>query len=227
MEEPKRIVQQGYDQLGSHYRMHYEETNPERYIHWLPEVTQRLPSTANILELGCADGIPTARFLSQHFGYLGIDISPVQIELARANVPNARFEVADMTTLTFPDAVFDAVIALYSIIHVPLAEQPPLINAVNQWLRPEGYFMCIMGANEWTGTETNWIASGTRMYWSHTDADTYQSWFIETGFTIIDRHFVTEGKAGHTFFFVQKQITTSLLPDKVVRSNRKNDLSAD
>ena len=227
MEEPKRIVQLGYDQLGSRYRAHYEETNPERYVHWLIEVTQRLPPKANILELGCADGIPTAHFLSQHFGYLGIDISPVQIELARANVPNARFEVADMTTLTFPDAVFDAVIALYSIIHVPLAEQPTLIDTVYQWLTPNGYFLSVVGAGEWTGTESDWITSGTLMYWSHANADTYQSWFIETGFTIIDRYFVTEGKAGHTFFFVQKQITTSLLPDKVVRSNRKNDLSAD
>lgn len=207
MEEPKRIVQQGYDQLGSRYRMHYEEVNPERYSHWLTELTQRLPSTAHILELGCADGIPTARFLSQHFDYLGIDISPVQIELARANVPNARFEAADMSTLTFPTSTFDAVIALYSIIHVPLAEQPALISAVYQWLKPNGYFLCVVGVDEWTGTASDWIASSTRMYWSHTDADTYQSWFIETGFTIIDRHFVAEGEAGHTFFLVQKQRT--------------------
>jgi SAM-dependent methyltransferase len=207
MEAPKRIVQQGYDQLGSRYRAHYEEANPERYSDWLTELTQRLPSEANILELGCADGIPTARFLNQHFKYIGVDISPVQIELARANVPNTRFEVADMSTLTFPAAAFDAVIALYSIIHVPLMEQPALINAVYQWLIPNGYFLCIVGATEWTGMESDWIVPDTRMYWSHTDADTYQSWFIETGFTIIERQFVAEGEAGHTFFLVQKQRT--------------------
>ncbi len=209
MEEPKRIVQQGYDQLGSRYRTHYEEANPERYSHWLTELTKLLPVDANILELGCADGIPTARFLSQHFDYLGIDISPVQIELARHNVPKARFEVADMATLTFPEAEFDAVIALYSIIHVPLAEQPALLNAVYQWLRPNGCFLCVAGANEWTGTEVDWVAPGTRMYWSHTDTDTYQSWLIKTGFTIMERHFVAEGAAGHTFFLLQKQVVGS------------------
>ncbi|RDB05404.1 class I SAM-dependent methyltransferase [Runella aurantiaca] len=204
MEDPKRIVQQGYDQLGSRYRMNHEEADPERYSYWLNELTQRLPLEANVLELGCADGIPTARFLSQRVKYLGIDISPVQIKLARHNVPKARFEVADMATLTFLDAEFDAVIALYSIIHVPLAEQSALLNAVYQWLRPNGYFLCVVGADEWTGTETNWIESGTLMYWSHADADTYQSWLIKTGFTIMKRHFVAEGAAGHTFFFVQK-----------------------
>lgn len=205
MKNPKNIVQQGYDQLGSLYRMHYEETNPERYIHWLTELTRLLPSDANLLELGCADGIPTARFLSQHFEYLGIDISPVQIELARANVPKARFETADMSILTFPASTFDGIIALYSIIHVPLAEQPALISAVYQWLKPNGYFLCVVGAGEWTGTESDWIAPGTRMYWSHADAATYQSWFIETGFTIIEHYFVAEGDAGHTFFLVQKR----------------------
>jgi SAM-dependent methyltransferase len=204
MENPKHIVQQGYDRLGSRYRKHYENANPERYIDWLTELTQRLPSKAHVLELGCADGIPTARFLSQGFKYSGIDISPVQIELARTNVPDASFGVADMSILSFPASSFEGIIALYSLIHVPLAEQPTLINAVYQWLKPNGYFLCVAGTDEWTGTETNWIESGTLMYWSQADAATYQTWFIETGFTIVDRRFVPEGTSGHTFFFVQK-----------------------
>ncbi|AEI48379.1 class I SAM-dependent methyltransferase [Runella slithyformis] len=204
MEDSKRIVQEGYDRLGSRYRTHYEKSDPERYRHWLNELTKRLPARANVLELGCADGIPTARILSQHFVYRGIDLSPVQIKQARRNVPKAHFEVADMTALTFPEAAFEAVIALYSIIHVPLAEQPALINAVYRWLRPDGCFLCVVGDCEWTGTEPDWIEPGLRMYWSHTDADTYQSWFIETGFTVIERHFAAEGATGHTFFFLQK-----------------------
>lgn len=204
MGNPKHIVQQGYDRLGSRYRTHYEKTNPERYIDWLTELTQRLPSKANVLELGCADGIPAARVLSQDFEYLGIDISPVQIELARTNVPNAHFEATDMSTLHFPASSFDGIIALYSLIHVPVAEQPTLISAVYQWLKPNGYFLCVVGANEWTGTEADWIDPGTLMYWSQADSATYQSWFIETGFTIVDRRFVPEGTSGHTFFFVQK-----------------------
>ncbi|MCP1384110.1 class I SAM-dependent methyltransferase [Runella salmonicolor] len=204
MKNPKLIVQQGYDRLGSRYREHYENANPERYVDWLTKLAQLLPSNANLLELGCADGIPTARFLSQGFKYLGIDISPVQIELARTNVPNAHFEVADMSILSFPASSFEGIIALYSIIHVPLAEQPALIKAVYQWLKPNGYFLCVVGADEWTGTEANWIESGTLMYWSQADAATYQSWFIESGFKIVEHCFVPEGTSGHAFFFVQK-----------------------
>lgn len=204
MKDPKRIVQQGYDQLGSLDRTHYEQVNPDRYNDWLKTFAHLLPKGTNVLELGCADGIPAARFLSQQFDYLGVDISPVQIELARANVPQARFETADMATLTFPDFSFDGVIALYSIIHLPVAEQPALFKAIYNWLIPGGYFLCILGAVAWTGTDPDWNQLGISMFWSHTDADMYQFWLTETGFTILDNHFVAEANGGHTYFLLMK-----------------------
>ena len=204
MKDPKRIVQEGYDLIGSHYRAHYEQSNPDRYINWLTTFAELLPKNANVLELGCADGIPTALVLSQQFNYLGVDLSPVQIELARANVPDARFDTADMANLSIPDFSYDGVIALYSIIHLPLEEQPVLFKAVYNWLKPEGYFLCIVGAKAWTGTDVNWNQLGASMYWSHTDANTYKSWFNETGFTILENQFIAEGTGGHTYFLLMK-----------------------
>lgn len=204
MDDPKRMVQQGYDRLGSSYRIYFEKTDSKRYLSWLADFIQRLPVGGTVLELGCADGIPTAKYLSQYTDYLGIDVSPVQIELARLNVPQARFEVADMSALSFPAESFTGVVALYSIIHLPLAEQHALFKAVYQWLRPGGYFLCIAGASEWTGTEVDWIEPGTQMYWSHTDAATYQTWFTETGFIVVENFFVPEGNGGHTYFLLTK-----------------------
>ncbi|UFH53407.1 class I SAM-dependent methyltransferase [Spirosoma sp. KNUC1025] len=204
MKDPKRIVQQGYDRLGHRYRTHYEQENPHRYEDLLRTFIQVLSPNADVLELGCADGIPTAQYLSQYVNYQGVDISPIQINLARRNAPSAHFEVADMAALVFPDRSFDGIIALYSIIHLPLAEQPALFKSAYQWLRPNGYLLCIVGAGEWTGTDSNWIEPGTGMYWSHTDADTYQTWFTHIGFAILDRYFVPEGDGGHTYFLLNK-----------------------
>lgn len=204
MEDPKRIVQTGYDQLGSRYRIHFEKENPQRYTDWLTTFVQHLPADASVLELGCADGIPTARYLSQHVSYLGIDISPVQIEQARVNVPMAQFQVSDMAALSFPANSFAGVVALYSIIHLPVAEQPELFSSVYQWLIPDGYFLCLVGADKWTGTDSDWIDPGIRMYWSHTDTATYQTWFTDIGFTILECRFVAEGNAGHTLFMLKK-----------------------
>lgn len=204
MEDPKRIVQEGYDQLSSRYRTHYEQLSPDRYSEWLTALASLSPLKASILELGCADGIPTARFLSQQFAYLGVDLSPVQVQQARINVPQARFEIADMANLIFPGSSFDAIIALYSLIHLPVTEQPDLIKNIYQWLRPGGYFLCTVGASEWTGTDSNWNQSGAKMYWSHADRATYQSWFTETGFTYLESYFVPEGNGGHTYFLLKK-----------------------
>ncbi|WP_246859444.1 class I SAM-dependent methyltransferase [Spirosoma sp. KCTC 42546] len=190
--------------MGSAYRLHYEGADPNRYSNWLTTLVELLPANGRVLELGCADGIPTARYLSEYVDYVGIDLSSVQIEQARRNVPQAQFDIADMTTLVFPDNSFEGVVALYSIIHLPVAEQPDLLTAIHRWLKPAGYFLCVVGAGSWTGTDEDWISPGIRMYWSHADAATYQAWFIELGFTILDSHFVAEGEAGHTFFLLRK-----------------------
>jgi SAM-dependent methyltransferase len=204
MKTPKQIVREGYDQLATAYREHYQQAHHIYYAEWLSVFEQHIPPASAVLELGCADGIPTAQYLARTFDYTGVDISPVQIEQARRNVPQGHFVVADMTTLRFPDQSFAGIIALYSIIHVPVEEQPDLFRVIYSWLQPGGCLFCIVGAGEWTGVETDWIKPGTEMYWSHTDTSTYLTWFTKIGFEIIDTLFVPEGNAGHTTFLLRK-----------------------
>ena len=54
-----------------------------------------------MLDLGCGNGVPVARELSARFAVTGVDLSPVQVERARALVPGARFVCADMTAVEF------------------------------------------------------------------------------------------------------------------------------
>jgi hypothetical protein len=59
----------------------------------------------------------------------------VQIDRARRLVPAARFLRADVTEVRLPPASFEAVVCLYALIHLPLAEQPPLLDRIATWLR--------------------------------------------------------------------------------------------
>ena len=109
-----------------------------------------------------------------------------------------------MVQLDLPVASFDAVVSLYSIIHVPLPEQPGLFGNVRRWLKDGGYFLVTVGSNRWTGTETNWLnVKGATMYWSHTDKDSYQRMLTEHGFAILSDRFIPEGDAGHVLMLAQ------------------------
>ncbi|MEO5842817.1 MAG: class I SAM-dependent methyltransferase [Acidimicrobiales bacterium] len=59
----------------------------------------------------------------------------------------------DLTELSFEDGLFDAAVFLYSIIHLPLAQQPVVLSGVTRWLRPGGVLLLTAGVDAWTGSE--------------------------------------------------------------------------
>jgi SAM-dependent methyltransferase len=152
--------------------------------------------------------VPVAQTLARHARVTGVDLSPVQIERARARVPEAEFICADMATLVFPPGSFDAVLALYSIIHLPVAEQPALLEKISGWLAPGGLFLATLGSGAWTGTEQDWLGvGGAEMYWSHADAPSYRRWLADAGFDLLHDEFIPEGQgsAGHQLFHARIQ----------------------
>lgn len=155
----KEIVEAGYDAIAEHYVTWSAQIADDPRAHYLAEFDRRLPDGAKVLELGCGAGVPSTRMLAERHDVLGVDLSQQQIDLARANVPAARFEKADMTALEFADGEFDGVAAFYSILHVPREEQPALIASIARWLRPGGLFLASLGTGtpdvteEWLGVE--------------------------------------------------------------------------
>jgi ubiquinone/menaquinone biosynthesis C-methylase UbiE len=164
-----------------------------------------LPRGSAVLDLGCGNGDPVALALSKRFRVTGVDISDVQVRRARELGTTARFLRADMTKVRFPAGTFQAVVMLYSMIHVPLRKQPPLLRRIARWLAPKGFLLVIVGKSAWTGTERSWLGVKATMYWSHADADTYARWFDALGFRTLARTFVPEGDTGHELFLLQKR----------------------
>lgn len=134
-----------------------------------------------------------------------MDISPVQVDRARALVPGGRFICDDMCSVELPVGAFDAVVFFYSIIHVPIEEQETLFRRIAGWLKPGGFFMGTLGSTAWTGTERDWLGvEGATMYWSHADAQTYLRWLEEAGFEVLGDEFVSEGEGGHHLFYAKR-----------------------
>ncbi|MFD4670426.1 class I SAM-dependent methyltransferase [Lentzea sp. NPDC058450] len=157
----KHIVENGYDVIAQRYVDWSAQITDDPRLRYLAEFDERLPDGAKVLELGCGAGVPCGRKLAERHDLLGVDLSRSQVELARANVPGARFEKADMTALDFAEGTFDGIAAFYSILHVPRAEQPALLANIARWLKPGGLFLASLGVGT-PDVTTTWL--GVEMF---------------------------------------------------------------
>src|SRR5271166_5774556 len=119
--DPKRLVAESYDRIAERYLEWRLTQHGDSAAQWVALLSEHLPEGSRVLDAGCGAGVPLTHLLAQSYSVTGVDISARQIELARRNVPTARFIHADMTALDFSPASFDAVVASYSFIHVPRA----------------------------------------------------------------------------------------------------------
>lgn len=201
---PKDIVRHGYDAVSHYYRGDAAEEG--RYAPWIAKLSERVPARAELLDLGCGCGVPLAKALTlAGHSVTGVDFSEVQIQRARRLVPEATFLRADITETVFAAASFDAIVCLYTLIHLPLEEQPTLLRQLASWLRPGGLALLTVGYEAQTGTEADWLGSGAEMWWSQADSATYETWLTEAGLDIEAREFVPEDDSGHTLFWARRR----------------------
>ena len=183
-EDHRRTVESGYDLMAEQYLATKNREDPLA-LAALEDLASLLPQGAAVLDLGCGAGIPVTRWLADRgFAVTGVDVSAGQLDLARNNVPEATFIKADMTEVTFAPDSFEAVIAFYSIIHVPRTEHPALLGRIHRWLKPDGIFLATMTLTDSEGRDDDWEGWGAPMVWSHYDGDTTVAMLREAGFAI-------------------------------------------
>ena len=201
----KKIVREGYNAIATEYLAARQEDSED--VQLLQELVQRLPRGAKVLDAGCGSGVPVTRILSQSFEVTGVDFSEEQIRLARQFVPQAQFFCQDLTQLAFPDDFFDAICSYYAIIHIPRQEHRQLLHNFHRMLKPSGLALLSLGLSD-IKVDIEEDFFGTKMYWSHYDADTNLELLKECGFDIIWSKFVVEsptfGGGRHLFVLAQK-----------------------
>jgi SAM-dependent methyltransferase len=199
--DPKRVVADGYDRVADRY-LEWSALRPSTArLGALDLADELIPRGADVLELGCGAGIPMTARLAVGRRLTGVDISPEQVRRARRNVPDATFEIADMTALARPGASLDAVVAFYSLTHVPRDEQPALFGRIRAWLRPGGVFIASLGVeDDRGGVEADWL--GVDMYFSHFSARVNRRLLAEAGFVVERAEVVTEPEDRHDARFL-------------------------
>ncbi len=182
--DPKQIVADGYDRIAETYAAFVARSRNDPRDRYTALLLERLPAGARVLELGCGGGLPTTALLAERFVVTGVDLSRRQIELARRQVPNASFVHSDMTTIVFPPRSFDAVVAFYSVIHVPRTEHRSLLAHVARWLKPGGLLVATMASGSSQDcVEDDWL--GAPMFFSHYSATTNKRLIREAGLRVL------------------------------------------
>lgn len=125
----------------------------------------------SLLDLGCGAGKPFAEwFLERSWKVTGVDFSPQMLELARRHTPEMTTICADMRGVHFEKSTFDAIIAIYSLFHVPREAHLNLFQNWSHWLRPGGKVLFTYATREYTGhDEFDGYKEfmGERLFYSH------------------------------------------------------------
>jgi SAM-dependent methyltransferase len=177
-----QIVAEGYDAMGDVFAEWRTRIAGDPRREWEDELVSRLEDGARVLELGCGSGTPETKRLAERFRLTGVDISPRQVERARAAIPEAEFLCADFTELELPAGSVDAVAAFYVFNHVPRDLLAPLLLRIHEWLVPGGRLLTAFGVSDMEGWTGQWL--GAETFFSSFPPDTNSRLVREAGFAI-------------------------------------------
>lgn len=216
-ENLKERIKESYDAIAPTYNAWTKDRWGTRleFVDKLISLLDIPSSTADddaiaVLELGAGAGLPaTARLLasSPRVRVTANDISSAQVSLGRVNLAADAGRVSwvegDMCALSFGPGAFDAALALYSLIHLPRAEQVEMLCKLHGWLRPGGYFVANFDATPSDGVVMEgWLHEKGWMYWSGFGADGTLDKVREAGFEIVLSEVREYGDVDATFLWV-------------------------
>jgi len=199
----KALVRAGYDRCAEAYNAARQNEADQLHV-----LTAKLAPGARVLDIGCGGGRPICAELAGQFHVIGVDISPVQIAIARRNVPTGEFLCADIMRLDFTPGAFDAITSFYAIFHLPKEEHAELLARIHRWLQPGGYLMCTVATHdEAPYTEDDFF--GVTMYWSNYSREQYRRMLEHLGFrvlidSVLDSGFMDRPPESHPLLLAQK-----------------------
>jgi cyclopropane fatty-acyl-phospholipid synthase-like methyltransferase len=185
-------VKNSYNKIASRYAAQRDQFQSEKY---LQEFIKHVPKGRTVLDVGCGPGKPVDDFLVKS-GYAvnGIDISESMIEIAKQNVPQAFYEVKDMSELKDGEYCVDGIVSFYAIFHTPREKHLELLKKFITFMPNGGTLLITMGSSDWVGSED---FHGENMSWSHYDAEKNAELVKEAGFQIILNEIDTSGNERH------------------------------
>jgi len=143
--DPQKLsdYQSSYDRIAEEYanrisgELHHKPL--DRML--LDEFAARVKGAGRVCDLGCGPG-HVARYLHDRgVDILGIDLSPGMVEQARKRNPAMEFRQGNMLTLDVRDCAWAAIVAFYSIVHIPKTDILQAFREMFRVLEPGGLLL--------------------------------------------------------------------------------------
>jgi ubiquinone/menaquinone biosynthesis C-methylase UbiE len=145
MTRSKREVKGLFSEVATEWAARYADPEPRtlnarhliaRQRFALEMVEAAIPASAAILDAGCGSGEMSAKLMERGYAVWGIDVAKPMIGHARTHCGAARFGVADIEHIPFPDDTFDMVVSLGVIDY--LDSDDHALREIRRVLRPGG-----------------------------------------------------------------------------------------
>ena len=181
VEQKKQGVIADYDDIAKEYAEEFfEDTSDNKYIDIFLDSLEGI----KILDVGCGNG-KDCKYISQKgFDINGIDLSVGMLSIAKEKVPNGKFEVMDMTDITYPDDSYDGIISNCSLFHIPTEELPKTLESFRRILKANGKLLLILQEGNGEMMVEEPYRPGVHIYMNYFSTSQIQELLQQYGFEI-------------------------------------------
>ncbi|WP_202534275.1 MULTISPECIES: class I SAM-dependent methyltransferase [unclassified Streptomyces] len=173
-----------FDALGTDYEAAFAASAAHRAS--LERLLGVLPPHARVLDVGSGTGRPTAQTLvDAGHEVLGVDVSPVMVDIATRQVPGAEFRCADIRTLPLEDGSFDAVCLYFALLQMERADQGEVLRLTARVLRPGGHLAVATVPFDVEGVSGTFMGQPVEV--TSFGEDAFAALVEDAGFTVLSR----------------------------------------
>lgn len=178
-------VREGYERIAAEYaRRSFEELRHKPFDrHILDMLVPRLEGV--VCDLGCGPG-QVARYLRDQGvqEVIGVDLSAGMLEQARRLNPDIEFLEASMYRLPVKNEAWGAIVAFYSLIHIPRREVPQVLQELRRVLRPGGLLLVSFHLGQSTVQSKSWWGIPVAMDYTYFLSAEMRDYLTRAGFKI-------------------------------------------
>lgn len=170
-----------YKKLGKKYLSSIEDLTPIQFHDFI----KLLPKNSLVLDIGCAGGRDSKKFVDNGFKVIGIDLVDDFLAEARELVPEAEFMKMDVCKLLFPDNYFDGIWATAVLLHLKKHEVPQVIQEFKRILKSQG--ILFIGVKVGRGEEVvvDKLSDGLGRFFSYYSENEIRKLLKNAGFKIV------------------------------------------